>query len=408
MEEQAKNETKLQFPAKFLLGAASSAHQVEGNNTKNDWWMNEQTGRLPKSGPACDHYNRYEEDFKIAKKLGLNAFRISIEWSRIEPSEGKWNGKEIEHYKKVLKTLKELGMTRMVTLHHFTLPTWVTEFGGFETKRGVEAFARFAWFIAENLGDEIDLWCTINEPRVYIGQGYVNAVWPPFKKNYFQALNAFLKLIDAHKAAYRAIKEVRPEAKVGVVENLPYNEPFSSSHLLDRLLTKFVTFFVNDYFLDRVRNEMDFVGLNYYFYHHLKFHHKHGGQDMNQNRFEEYRHEHSKFIRSDMGWRLFPEGLYHLLKDLKRYKKPIYVTENGLADAKDAHRYEYIKEALAAVKRSMDEGVDVRGYFYWSLTDNYEWADGYWPRFGLVKMDYETQKRTIRDSAKIFKELQIK
>jgi beta-glucosidase len=406
MLETGDKETKLELGKEFLLGAASSAHQVEGNNTKNDWWKYEQMGRLPESGEACDHYNRYEEDFLLAKKIGLNAMRISIEWSRIEPAEGKWNSKEIEHYKKVLQNLKKLGFTRMVTLHHFTLPKWVADFGGFETKRGVEAFARFSWFVAENLGHEIDLWCTINEPRVYAGQGYARGIWPPFKKNYLQALNVYLKLIDAHKAAYRAIKEVQPESKVGVVENLPYNEPFYKKHVFDRALTKVVDFFSGYYFLTRILRESDFIGVNYYFYHRLKFHHKHIGLDANRNREEELRADHSEFSRSDMGWRLLPEGLYYILKQLKRYNKPIYITENGLADEKDEFRYDYIKRTLKCMKDAMAEGIDVRGYFHWSLTDNYEWADGFWPRFGLCEMDYETQKRTIRKSAKIFKQIQ--
>jgi len=398
--------TGLSFPKSFLLGAGSSAHQVEGNNTKNDWWRFEQEGKMPKSGEACDHYNRYEEDFQIAKKIGLNAIRMSIEWSRIEPKEGKWNTREVAHYKKVLQNLKEQGLTRMVTLHHFTLPTWVADMGGFETKRGVEAFARFAWFVAENLGNEIDLWVTINEPRVYIGHGYMFGIWPPLKKNYFQALNVYLKLIDAHNAAYRAIKEVQPGAMVGIVENFPYNEPFYKKHLLDRGLTKFVDFFSGHYFLTRVRNQIDFIGLNYYFYHRLRFHHRYLGIDANRNRQREHRDDHTEFSRSDMGWRLFPEGLYYLVKQLKRYGKPIYITENGLADARDEFRYDYVKRALKSVMDAMKEGVDVRGYFYWSLTDNYEWADGFWPRFGLAEIDYKTQKRKIRKSAKIFKQIQ--
>jgi len=397
--------TGLKFPKSFLLGAATAAHQVEGNNSKNDWWKYEQMGKLPKSGEACDHYNRYEEDFQIAKKIGLNAIRISIEWSRIEPAEGKWNSKEIEHYKKVLRNLKEQGFTRMVTLHHFTLPTWVANQGGFETKRGVEAFARFAWFVAENLGDEIDLWVTINEPRVYTGQGYIFGVRPPFKKNYLQALNVYLKLIDAHKAAYRAIKEVEPGARVGIVENLPYNEPAYSKHLFDRLLTKFVDFFSGHYFLIRIRNQFDFIGLNYYFYHRLEFHHRYIVLDANRNRNEEFRDDHSEFSRSDMGWRLFPEGLYFLTQQLKKYNKPIYITENGLADAKDTFRYDYIKRALKCLMDSIADGADIRGYFYWSLTDNYEWNDGFWPRFGLVDIDYKTQKRKVRQSARIFKQI---
>jgi beta-glucosidase len=154
MPELPETQTKITIPSDFLLGASTAAHQVEGNNSNSDWWAAEKTGKVPPSGLACDHYNRYEEDFKIAKSIGLNAFRMSIEWARIEPQENKWNQDAVEHYRKVLKKMKEIGLVRMVTLHHFTLPQWLAEKGGFETQTGISAFARYAWFVAQNLGQE--------------------------------------------------------------------------------------------------------------------------------------------------------------------------------------------------------------------------------------------------------------
>lgn len=387
-------ETKLQFPQGFLLGAASSAHQVEGNNTNSDWWELEQMGRLPKSGLAADHYHRYAEDFALAQSIGLNAMRISIEWSRMEPIEGKWAVAEVEHYKKVLRLLKELRMSRLVTLFHFTLPQWVAHAGGMETSRGIQAFARFAWFVAQNLGSEIDFWVTINEPEIYAAAAYNRGVFPPFRKKNRQLLTVFHNLIRAHRAAYRAIKEVRPQAQVGLAKNSTHFEPARRRNYLDQVAAWFLDRVGNHYFLENVRHHLDFIGLNYYFSRTLSFQGRRG-----------WRSEAAEGPKTDLSWPIYPEGIYYLLKDLKKYGKPIYITENGLADAADANRRQFIYDHLVCVKKAMDSGADVRGYFYWSLTDTYEWETGFKPKFGLVEVDFETQQRRIRASAKIFKEL---
>lgn len=385
----------VKFPKGFLLGAASSAHQVEGNNTKNDWWVQEQAGRLPKSGLAADHYNRYEEDFKVAKEIGLNAMRISIEWSRIEPEEGKWNSAAIEHYRKVLKSMKEQGLVRMVTLWHWTFPNWLADKGGFETKNGVQAFARFAWFVAENLGHEIDLWVTINEPEVYAGGAYQQGKWPPFKKSIPVFLKVIGNLISAHKAAFGAIKQVNPAAKIGIAKNSAYLEAYRNK-FMDRVVVKIGNFFGNHYFLRRISKQMDFIGLNYYFSERLAFDFKSGFRKIKSNDDEPH---------SDMGWRTYPEGIYYLLRDLKKYNKPIYITENGIANARDEMRQQFIKEHLFWIKKCIDLGIDIKGYFYWSLTDTYEWQDGFDPKFGLVEVNFETQARRVRASARVFKEI---
>lgn len=381
----------ISVPEGFLLGAATSAHQVEGNNFNSDWWAFEKAGRLPESGQACDHYNRYDEDFGIAQKIGLNAFRISIEWSRIEPIENQWDRIAIEHYRKVLLKMKELGLTRMVTLHHFTLPQWLAEKKGFETNDGIEAFARFAWFVAQNLGEEIDLWCTINEPEVYAQAGYFLKRWPPFKSNYLLGLKVFNNLAHAHIAAYKAIKQTLPNAQIGMAKNNVYYEPYQNK-LTSRMLCGIVNYFGNRWFLNKISKHMDFIGLNYYFSRRLNL-----GRKMVMN------HDHAPL--SDMGWQTYPIGIYHLLTDLKRYKKPVYITENGIANARDDMRKDYIRQHLAWTLKAKSEGVNVQGYFYWSLVDNYEWSDGYNPRFGLVEINYETQERKIRSSADVFKEI---
>lgn len=404
MTEVAGVETKLQLPSGFLFGAASSAHQVEGDNFNSDWWMYEQQGKLPKSGKAADHYNRYEEDLSIAKQIGLNAMRISIEWSRIEPVEGKWDRIGIEHYRKVLQKMKELGLVRMVTLHHFTLPQWLAEKGGFSKASGVEAFGRFAWFVAQNLGTEIDLWVTINEPEIYASLGYKMGIWPPFKKNTFEMIRIIKNLIKAHKSAFAAIKQTLPEAKIGVAKNSTYLEAYRNN-FADKLLVSIARRISNHYFLEKIRKEMDFIGINYYFYERLKFDWKKGYRAMNHNFDYKPELDSDEKPRSEMGWRTYPEGLYYLLRDFKKYRKPIYITENGIANARDDMRKDFILQHLASVKKAVDEGVDARGYFYWSLTDTYEWQDGFGPKFGLVEVNFEAQERKVRPSAGIFKEL---
>ena len=399
-------ETKLVFPKGFLLGAAVSAHQVEGDNINSDWWHAEELGRVPKSGLATDHYHRYEEDFQIARDIGLNSMRISIEWARIEPVEGQFKNSEIEHYRKVLRKMKELGLTRMVTLWHFTLPNWVAEKGGFENRQNVEAFTRFVWFVANNLGTEIDLWCTINEPEVYVGMGYRLGKWPPFKSNFFLMLRVFKNMIQAHKKAYRAIKQVLPDAQVGIAKNNMYYEIYHKNSPFDQILVYLAKEISNYYFLDKIKSELDFIGLNYYFYKLMRLRFPGGFMDMNQNFVNQPEDPISK-QRSDMGWRTFPEGIYHVIKDLKKYKKPVYITENGIANARDDMRQAFIREHLMWTKKAMDEGVDVRGYFYWSLIDNYEWADGFGPLFGLVEVNRETMERQIRKSADVIKEIEI-
>lgn len=403
--EKAQTNGKIHFPKGFLLGAAAASHQVEGNNTNSDWWHWEQQGKLPPSGSAADHYNRFEEDFQIAHDIGLNAMRISISWPRIEPQEGQWNTEAVEHYRKVLQTMKKQGLTRMVTLWHWVVPKWFADNGGFENKAGVEAFARFAWFIAENLGTEIDLWCTLNEPEVYCHEAYSSGRFPPFKKNFLMYYMVLRNLIVAHKKAYAAVKKVLPDAKVGIAKNVSYYEPYRKNNLLDRILVFFADRIGNHYFFEKIQRQLDFVGINYYFFNRVKFDGRFGYKEMNYNFKQGQMSLDDSQNRSDMGWYLYPKGLYHLILSMRRYKLPIYVTENGLADAADTRRPKYLRQALEWVSKAVAKKADVRGYFHWSLTDNYEWTQGYGPRFGLVEIDYASQKRTIRKSTEVLKEV---
>ena len=377
----------------FLLGAASSAHQVEGNNTNSDWWYFEQLNQLPKSGNSTDHFNRYKEDFSLAKNIGLNSMRISIEWARIEPKPGVWDLEAIEHYRAVLNEMKQNNLVRMVTLHHYTLPNWIAGQGGFYNRKNIKFFKRYCSFIAKELGNEIDLWITINEPEVFTLMSSLRGLWPPFRKNPWEAFRLFNNLALAHKEAYSAIKQIMPNAQISVAKNNVYNIPFKDNWL-DRILVKFNNWFGNYWFLDKIKNELDYIGLNYYFYHSLHI----GWRGVKRRNLET--------PKSNMGWRTYPKGIYYLTLDLqRRYRKPIYITENGIANARDTMRQDFIREHLFWISQANIRGADIQGYFYWALTDTYEWNDGFDPKFGLVEINFETQKRIIRQSANIFKQV---
>ena len=390
------------FPKDFLCGAATSAHQVEGSN-HNDWteWEKENAARLSKknegkyppenfiSGRACDHYSRYEEDFDLAKKLGHNTHRFSIEWSRIEPEEGKFSELEIEHYRSVIRALRARGLEPFVTLWHWTMPTWFVEIGAFEKRANIEYFARFCQRIVKKFSGEVTFWITINEPEIYAGNSYLKGVWPPQNKNFISYIKVLTNLIKSHKNIYEIIKKYDSKAQIGITKNNIYFEAYQNK-IGNRILKKFIDWWLNFYFLNRIKKYQDFIGLNHYFHNRIK------NFKFNQN-------ENKKI--SDMGWELYPESIYYVLRSLKRYNQPIYITENGLADAEDKNREWFIKESLKNIHKAISEGVDVRGYLYWSLLDNFEWDKGFWPRFGLVEINYRTLERRIRPSAWEYKKI---
>ncbi|MCK4781601.1 glycoside hydrolase family 1 protein [Candidatus Parcubacteria bacterium] len=388
----------LKFPNGFLWGSATSSHQVEGNNIHNDWWEAEQTGKLKyKSGKTCEHYNRYEQDFDLIKKLNQNAHRFSIEWSRIEPKEGEFNQKEIEHYRKVLLALKKRDIKIMLTLHHFATPLWLAKKGGWANPKVIFYFSRFAEKVFKEYQDLVDFWVTINEPfLVYAIYSYLLGIFPPQKRNPILFLKVAKNQIAVHKKIYNVFHKLNSDVKVGIAKHNSCVEPYFSKFPLDKLSAKLARYFGNEYFLNRIKNHQDFIGLNYYFHNKILF----PFFTKNENK-----------IVSNLNWEIYPKGIYYVLKELKKYKKPIYITENGLADSKDRLREDFIKDHLFWLHKAIEQGVDVRGYFHWSLMDNFEWAEGFSPRFGLIEVDYKSMKRTIRPSAleyaKICKENQL-
>lgn len=371
--------TTYSFPKHFIWGTAMSAYQTEGNNTNTDWWQWEQkikpgpTSATEPSGIACDSYNRYESDFDLCVQLHNSAVRISIEWARIEPEQGKFDESEINHYRKVLIAAKGRGLKTFVTLHHFSNPIWFADLGAWLNPKAPKIFANYVKKCASEFNELIDFYMPINEPQVVAMMGYTIGAWPPHISNYAKSLFVQLNFVRAHIAAYNIIKKYG-DRPVGIVQNIVWFYPAEdSSNKIDKTATKVLNFLNNDFIIRPLKNKTDFIGLNYYF----------------TTRIRDGKRANLDDVQSDMGWWIHPESLVKVLLALKKYKKPIYITENGVADALDKIRKAFIRDMLISCHSAIQKGVDLKGYFYWSLIDNYEWQKGYWPRFGLVEIDRE-------------------
>lgn len=387
----------LKFPDGFLWGAATSAHQVEGNNVNSDWWAWEQ--KLPsqmRSGKACDQYNLYEQDFDLIKQLNHNCHRLSIEWSRIEPRQGEFDTSEINHYLKLLKYLKSLKITVMLTLWHFTLPKWVAEEGGWENSKTVQYFERFVKRVAPEIAEYVDMWVTLNEPGVYVYEAYVERAWPPARKSFWGQIKTILNLASAHKRVYKYLHHNYPKKKVGIAQNVQSFQPYHKHSLVEQMVVIATDLISNHLFYFLTKGNHDFLGINYYF--HVRF--------KDSKHFWPEIADAAKESRdvSDLGWEVYPEGLYDVLADLSD-DIPIYITECGIASTNDDRRNRFLIAYLNEVYKAIKNGIDVRGFFYWSLIDNFEWHKGFEPRFGLVEVDYNTQKRRIRPSALVYTDI---
>jgi beta-glucosidase len=401
---------KLTFSKKFLWGAATSAHQIEGG-THNQWtvwelenaqaratqasYELEELASWPAiaheakdphtyvSGKSIDHYGRYEQDFDLLEKLNMNAFRFSIEWSRVEPSEGAWSSEAIDHYKRYAADLKKRGIEPMVTLFHFTLPVWFAEKGGFEKRQNIQYFVRFADKMIRELGATVRLVITINEPEIYAHESYLAGHWPPNVTSRWRAWRVLNNLARAHNEVARVIHGQSRRYRVSVAKHSRYFYAGDDAWL-SRKSSDIMQYMHDDYFLKKVVKSCDFLGVNFY------------GSD----RVYGYRVHNPDEKVSDMGWDLSPSTIEYVLERLhKKYKLPIIITENGLADATDTQRQWWITQTLIGMQRAVDGGAVLEGYLHWSLLDNFEWDKGTWPRFGLAKVDYDTQERTLRPSA---------
>lgn len=380
----------LNFPKGFLWGSAVSSYQAEGGIENCDW-----SDKYP-AGRACDYYNRYEAYFDMARNLGQNMHRFSLEWSRIEPEEGKFDQEAILHYRKMLLALKARNMKSMVTIWHWTNPVWFAEKGGWENSRSPEYFERFVKFIVPKLDDLVDFWATLNEPAICVSHGYIIGIHPPYKKSILSCLRAYKNLIKTHRAAYKAIHSLNQKAKVGIIHNATYIKPKHQDSVIEAVGAKIWEYVRNYMFLNEVKKEIDYIGLNYYFPDTIEF---------TPFKFPVLWIKNYSKETTDMGWEIFPEGIYRILKNLGRYHLPIYITENGIADAADAKRAKFIIDHLRWVHQAISEGADVRGYLYWSLLDNFEWTYGFNKRFGLIEMNFNTLEAKIRPSAYLYAEI---
>lgn len=411
-----RNRQNLRFPKRFLWGAATSAHQVEGG-LHNQWtvWELENAKSLAArasyqysdldnwskisreaqnppnyvSGRAVDHFSRYEEDFDILKQLNLNAFRFGIEWSRVEPEEGRFSTESINHYRAYIQALKKRGIVPVLTLFHFTLPTWFAERGGFEKRSNIKYFVRFAERIFDEFASDLRWVITVNEPEIYASESYRHGQWPPQKISRQAEKVVLLNLAAAHRRIYRRAKKQYPNLKLSAAKNSSYIYAGDDAWL-SQASASWLTWSRDDWFLNQIKRQLDFLGVNYYFSDQVYGYRVHNPDD-NLN---------------DLGWDMQPANIEYVLERLNdKYKLPIMITENGLADADDQHRKWWIGETIRAMDRAMKKDVKLIGYLHWSLLDNFEWNKGFWPKFGLVSVNRRNMERTIRPSASWYGEV---
>lgn len=414
----------MSLPKGFLIGAATAAHQVEGNNIHSDYWAQEHmeyTSFNEPSGAACDHYNRYEEDIRLMAEAGLNAYRFSIEWARIEPQPGVFDENEIAHYRKVLECCRANGVEPIVTMHHFTSPRWLIEQGGWEAEATVERFARYCRYVVEQLGDLFTYACTINEAnmglqiaaitkrymqmmkaqsaegKVQVGINLGDTLKERMKKQAAENRKIFgtpnpqvfvssrtpegdLLVMKAHQAAKAAMKAVKPELQIGItlslhdIQSLPGGEEAAAREWEEEFM----------HYLPYIRDD-DFFGVQNYTRTLM-------GPDGSLP-------VPDGAETTQMGYEFYPQALGHVIRTVhKSLPIPLIVTENGVAVSDDSRRVAFIEEALRGVDSCIEDGIPVKGYMYWSLLDNFEWQKGFSMTFGLIAVDRATQQRSPKRS----------
>jgi beta-glucosidase len=407
------------FPKGFLWGSATAAHQVEGDNRNNNWsaWENE-PGRIKdgtKAGLADDWWGgRWKEDFDRAAEAGQNALRLSVEWSRIQPAADRWDEDALEHYRQMVRGLVERKMTPLVTLHHFTDPLWLYERGGWEDDEAPALFNAFVAKTVEALKEYVNLWVTINEPNIYTSMGYAIGIFPPGSTDAYAAFHVYHNLLRGHAAAYRTIHAIQSQARVGVAINRTIFNPARRWYPPDVLLTRFFNWNLNDSFsaalasgklaflfrrasVPEAAGTQDFIGLNYYDRRQLIFDAGARNQLYAQQQFPR-----GVEISPSGEFGNTPEGMFDALKWAKQFDLPIIITENGIEDEADGLRPRYLVENIHQMWRAVNFSYPIKGYFHWTLVDNFEWASGWTQRFGLWGLDLDTQVRFKRKSADLY------
>jgi beta-glucosidase len=388
------------------IGVATCATQIEGGRRDTNWadWA-ALPGRI-KDGSTplrtTDHWNRWREDTALMAELGLQVYRLGIEWSRIEPTPGDFDTEAIARYRDEIEAVRAAGIEPMVTLHHFTHPSWFEAIGGWTSEVAVETWLRFVRFCVEHLDDLVTDWCTINEPNVFATGGYLFGEFPPGRRNDWGAIRRVLRtMARAHCAAYDLIHELQPSAKVGFAHHLRVFEPLNPRNPVHRALARSNAYLFQEALTDaflggrfaRVLGgqpddvtpgrRYDWLGINYY------------------SRTAVSKMDDGTFPGApvnDLGWEIHPEGLVTVARWLhERYPGPIWVTENGTCDNDDSFRSLFLHDHLRAMATS---GLPFERYYHWCFVDNWEWAEGNVPRFGIVALDDETLERTVKDSGR--------
>jgi beta-glucosidase len=395
----------IHFPAGFLWGTATAAHQVEGGNNNNNWSQWESTpGNIlngAKSGLACDWWGgRWKEDLDRAAECGQNAHRLSIEWSRVQPTPDRWDENALDYYRQILRGMRDRGIKPMVTLHHFTDPLWIAEQGGWENAQTPRLFNDYVRKTVTAIKEYANLWCTINEPNSCIWGGYLGAGFPPGVNSLPRAGNAMYHMLLGHALAYHTIHAAQPEAMAGIANNFRELVPAHPAFLPDRWVSSMISHIFNDSFLlaaqtgkfnlilksfsvPEAKTTQDFIGVNYYTSELVTFDLRFPGTLFTKRAFPPGADiSENRFIAS------VPSGLYNILKAQLRYKLPIYITENGVEDSHDALRPGYLIEHLWQTWRAVNFNWPIKGYFHWSLVDNFEWERGWTQRFGLWAVSY--------------------
>jgi beta-glucosidase len=427
------------FPKNFRWGVATSAHQVEGHNTNNQWAVwEQQEGRVANgdvAGRACDWWQNYQDDFDRMADMGLNAHRMSVEWSRIEPNEGHIDYAALEQYRQMLLALRHRGIEPMVTLHHFTNPLWLEEQGGWENDRTIGLFARYVGVVVQALGDVCDLWCTLNEPNVYAVLAYVAGAHPPGLTNNTAKMYAvYRNMLLAHGAAYQVLHQHQTLARVGIAHHMRYFQGLRGNHMLDAVIAKIQDSVFNQSLLmaliegkwhvalqrgashsaKMLKGTLDWIGLNYYTRQFTLFDiHSPAtlyGRVIEPAKLREaeifgYQHKlQTELTDYDYG-EIYEQGMWKFLQRLGKYALPIYITENGLPDADDDQRPGFILRHLKTVWLGVQFCYDILGYYHWTLVDNFEWGEGWRMKFGLYALDPLTQTRTLRNSGRMYREI---
>lgn len=406
---------KSDFPKDFLWGASVATHQVEGGNT-NQWtrWEHKTAARqaatarkrlswLPVwddvekqasnpsnyvSGRGVDHYRKYRQDFQLAKTLNLNAMRSGIEWSRINPKMGSFDAGEIEHYSRYFKSMKAEGLEPLVNLFHWTAPQWFVDIGGFGKKRNLVHWQDYVHTLVQNMDfSTMKYVLIINEANTYASMGYVAGEFPPGEKSIIRAILVYRNLAKAHRIAYKIIKAKYPEIQVGSAHQcnaVNGHGPFS------KLLARIQLWIWNWSWIDKAKYH-DFIGFNYYFTDH-------------RSGFSLAPNANPNKPVNDLGWYMNPSGVEKVVRAIaKRYpKKPIIITENGVADMHDQYREWWIAETIHAMSKCIKDGIKLKGYMHWSLLDNFEWQYGWFPKFGLISVDRRTMQRKVKKSARLW------